>query len=345
MKLRSAPILGCGMFFMTLAMDTRCDFKDVAGGGLLDGLWFAAAVTASNQGDSRLQDQIDELSGQIDDLSGHAQPGKPGQACWDLNGNGRADPGEDVNGDGIWDVQDCQGAAGTAGQEGSPGGNCWDTIGDYNGDHWADAQDCLDWVAAHVDAQAGARGADGANCWDTIGDYNHDGVKNGQDCLDWVANQVAAGPAGPAGPAGGNCWDDIGDFNGDGHLNSYDCLDYVSAGGESAVIARAFVDAFGVVHRGSNIVDASFISAGDYEIVVSLAESQADLTDPGLSPLDFPVLITIYATSADPLPWSENIAALVGHYKFDDATSLNRTDKTLTLRVYILDAQTGKHSA
>ena len=35
-----------------------------------------------------------------------------GVNCWDLNGNGEDDPAEDVNGDGIFDTADCQGAPG-----------------------------------------------------------------------------------------------------------------------------------------------------------------------------------------------------------------------------------------
>ena len=33
--------------------------------------------------------------------------GTAGQACWDLNNNGVGDPGEDINGDGVVDVYDC----------------------------------------------------------------------------------------------------------------------------------------------------------------------------------------------------------------------------------------------
>jgi len=35
--------------------------------------------------------------------------GDPGLACWDLDGDGTADPAEDVNGDGTFDARDCQG--------------------------------------------------------------------------------------------------------------------------------------------------------------------------------------------------------------------------------------------
>ena len=48
-------------------------------------------------------------------------PGKDGEACWDANGNGEADPDEDVNGDGLVDVMDCQGPEGPRGPPGPAG--------------------------------------------------------------------------------------------------------------------------------------------------------------------------------------------------------------------------------
>ncbi len=36
-----------------------------------------------------------------------AQLAHPGISCWDLNANGQADPEEDVTGDGVVDVADC----------------------------------------------------------------------------------------------------------------------------------------------------------------------------------------------------------------------------------------------
>lgn len=44
-----------------------------------------------------------------------------GIACWDLNGNGIADPEEDVNNDGVVDALDCQGPAGLQGPQGIQG--------------------------------------------------------------------------------------------------------------------------------------------------------------------------------------------------------------------------------
>lgn len=58
------------------------------------------------------------------------ETGADGLACWDLNGNGAADPVEDVNGDSQVNVLDCEGApgdpgapgpAGPAGADGAPG--------------------------------------------------------------------------------------------------------------------------------------------------------------------------------------------------------------------------------
>lgn len=47
--------------------------------------------------------------------------GTNGLACWDTNGNGINDPSEDINGDGLWNSLDCQGAAGPAGPAGPTG--------------------------------------------------------------------------------------------------------------------------------------------------------------------------------------------------------------------------------
>ena len=47
--------------------------------------------------------------------------GDPGLACWDLNGNGVADPEEDVNADALVDVLDCKGPQGEQGSIGETG--------------------------------------------------------------------------------------------------------------------------------------------------------------------------------------------------------------------------------
>ncbi len=47
--------------------------------------------------------------------------GTNGISCWDLNGDGINDPGEDINTDGFWNALDCAGAAGPAGATGATG--------------------------------------------------------------------------------------------------------------------------------------------------------------------------------------------------------------------------------
>ena len=48
--------------------------------------------------------------------------GTPGQACWDLNNNGTRDVAqEDSNGDGLVDIDDCQGPKSDKGDQGPPG--------------------------------------------------------------------------------------------------------------------------------------------------------------------------------------------------------------------------------
>jgi hypothetical protein len=42
-------------------------------------------------------------------------------ACWDLNGNGTADPEEDANGDGVASGLDCMGPRGADGADGNAG--------------------------------------------------------------------------------------------------------------------------------------------------------------------------------------------------------------------------------
>ncbi len=47
--------------------------------------------------------------------------GATGLACWDLNGDGINDPGEDINNDGFWNSLDCAGAVGPTGAQGIQG--------------------------------------------------------------------------------------------------------------------------------------------------------------------------------------------------------------------------------
>lgn len=49
--------------------------------------------------------------------------GANGINCWDSNGDGIDDPGEDTNGDGVWNADDCKGPKGDPGPPGGAGGD------------------------------------------------------------------------------------------------------------------------------------------------------------------------------------------------------------------------------
>ena len=75
-------------------------------------------------------------------------PGTDGVACWDSNGNGLCDGGEDNSSPSGCDVLDCQGVDGA---DGAAGLACWDTNGnrmcdlgteDQDGDNDCDIDDC-----------------------------------------------------------------------------------------------------------------------------------------------------------------------------------------------------------
>ncbi len=54
-------------------------------------------------------------------ISATGTGGQDGLNCWDLNGNGTGDPGEDLNNDGKFDAEDCQGSEGQQGPKGDKG--------------------------------------------------------------------------------------------------------------------------------------------------------------------------------------------------------------------------------
>ena len=93
--------------------------------------------------------------------------GADGLHCWDLDGNGVPDTGsEDLNGDGLVDVDDCRGTDGESGLQGLDG-------------------------ADGADGNDGAPGAAGQSCWDlddsgspdlATEDINGDGTVDISDC-------------------------------------------------------------------------------------------------------------------------------------------------------------------
>jgi len=100
------------MLSSLIVADVHFDCKDIAASSLIDGLWFAASVSAN-----QATNAADNGAGQ----PAPGAPGEPGLDCWDLNDNGVEDAEEDVNGDGVWDALDCQGPQGPQGPEGPEG--------------------------------------------------------------------------------------------------------------------------------------------------------------------------------------------------------------------------------
>ncbi len=152
--------------------------------------------------------------------------------CWDLNSNRQSDPAEDVNGDGSWDVGDCQGpegepgapgpqgATGPQGSEGPAGASglpCWDLDGDgvvspgedVNEDGVVDVADCrgargtsgrdgTDGADGRdgVDGVDGADGRDGISCWDADGDGVEDPGEDTNGDGVWDAADCGGGGGG-----------------------------------------------------------------------------------------------------------------------------------------------------
>ena len=189
-------------------------------------------------------------------LTGKA--GAAGFNCWDLNQNGVGDPhappyGEDVNGDGKVDVNDCTGLTGKpgrTGKTGAPGLNCWDLnengvkdpkvlhgygyFEDVNRDFKVDVNDCTGLTGKT--GPPGKTGAPGLNCWDLNGngvrdpkpapsgeDVNGDGKVDVNDCTGPTGKQGPKGDSGPQGIQGpqGNAADRVAVKNVDGSTSTY----------------------------------------------------------------------------------------------------------------------------
>ncbi len=99
------------------------------------------------------------------DQDGEPPPERPlpqdGVSCWDVNGNGEKDAGEDANGDGVFDAFDCRGGPGSPGQNGANGLNCWDLNSNRIGDPPEDANGDGVFNASDCGGPVGPSGADG----------------------------------------------------------------------------------------------------------------------------------------------------------------------------------------
>ncbi len=173
---RCSAVVGC-LLAAVMAIAPGCGSNDFLGledyqrDLLIGGL---AAALLMQQGDTTGGD--DPAPAPID-----GRDGEDGLSCWDLDGDGVADPEEDVNGDGDFTALDCVGAAGVDGpagddgQDGTPGLRCWDLDGDgvgdpgedANGDGMLDTRDCQGATGEPgqdgSDGDDGSDGADGAD--------------------------------------------------------------------------------------------------------------------------------------------------------------------------------------
>lgn len=70
--------------------------------------WFAALLVPLATGACSQRSGVDGVDGSP---GSDGAPGADGVSCWDLNGNGTGDGGEDANGDGTWTAADCAGAS------------------------------------------------------------------------------------------------------------------------------------------------------------------------------------------------------------------------------------------
>ncbi len=182
--------------------------------------------------------------------------GSDGIACWDLDGDGVQDPSEDINNDGSWDANDCQGAQGVAGPQGPQGpAGATGPQGPQGPTGATGPQGPVGATGPQGPAGTnGTNGSDGIACWDLDGDgvqdpsedINNDGNWDANDCqgAQGIAGpqgpQGPVGATGPQGPAGTNgtngsdgiaCWDLDGDgvqdaaedINNDGNWDANDC--------------------------------------------------------------------------------------------------------------------------
>ena len=101
--------------------------------------------------------------------------GADGLNCWDTNGNGVADAEEDVNEDGNFNAMDCQGANGDDGENGT---SCWDINGNGVGDADEDLNEDGDFNALDCQGEDGADGNANVQRFDILLDgFNDDFIE------------------------------------------------------------------------------------------------------------------------------------------------------------------------
>ncbi|TND07509.1 MAG: hypothetical protein FD123_3061 [Bacteroidetes bacterium] len=115
-----------------------------------------------------------------------------GISCWDINGDGIQDPGEDVNSDGAWDALDCAGTPGPAGATGAQG---IQGVTGVTGDTGPTG-------AAGTNGANGATGPTGPTGATGVGTTGPTGPAGATGATGPTGFGI--GPTGPTGPAGTN---------------------------------------------------------------------------------------------------------------------------------------------
>ncbi|MBU0639639.1 MAG: hypothetical protein KKB50_12295 [Planctomycetes bacterium] len=320
MKLRSTPIVGCMTLAMSLFLaDLKIDCKDVAAAGLMDAMWFGAAVAVNQQANNtatagaQAEQDVPPVPGPQGEQGVPGDPGTAGAdgiSCWDLNANGIGDLEEDINADGQYNALDCQGAAGANGADGANG-----TDG-VDGEDGKDGKDGVDGEDGQ-DGTDGTDGVDGKDGKDGVDGDNGENGANGLSCWDLNGNGVG---------------DPAEDLNDDGNFDALDCQGADGADGAdlTGVIARGVILANATIESGEAITSVTLEQPGSYLVSVSLAE----VDQLPASANDFPVLLSIQAIYSQ--PGGGEIGLLVAHYE-----TVSMTTDTLTVRVIVRDLQSG----
>jgi hypothetical protein len=145
MKLYSSATLGFISLVSILAVDLNC--ATLAASSALDVLWFAAGMAA--------RDGLGTGDGAAGGETGQAAPGVPGPQGPQGPQGEQGPPGPQgergpAGSLGPRGPQGPQGPPGEPGQPGQPGLNCWELVGDRNGDGVTNVLDCAENVLASV---------------------------------------------------------------------------------------------------------------------------------------------------------------------------------------------------
>ncbi len=129
--------------------------------------------------------------------------GSQGFSCWDTNQNGINDPAEDIDGNGVWNVNDCNAGVAVPGPNGYTGST--GLVGSTGATGATGFIGATGVTGAGVTGYTGATGSTGIqgfSCWDT----NQNGINDPAEDIDgnglWNVNDCNAGVPVP-GPNGG----------------------------------------------------------------------------------------------------------------------------------------------